>query len=534
MSLKSMITPIGTFKTGASCDQTKRWPACTVRLKMVWASKQPGRPSSGDVMPESLTDVRDKGLKKNAISFLSSVTIGVSSTAPAYSLAATLGPIAGFVAFGTPSVMIFAFIPMLLMAVTFYQMNRADPDCGTTFAWVSQAIGPRAGWMGGWSVIATNILVMPSLADIAGKYSFRLFGVGDPSVIMVAVAGVVWIGVITAICYHGIAFSARTQQILLAVELLILLLFAVLALVQVYGGNPPAGSHPVSLSWFNPLDVGSIDRFSEAMVLAVFIYWGWDSSVAVNEETEHPRTAPGHAAIVSTVVLVGLYDLVAVAAVAVAGPDMFVNNQDDVLAPLGTGVLGSPLDKIVVVAVLSSAVAAAQTTVLPAARMALSMAHAGALPRRFGDIHPRYSSPGFATLAMGAVSVAWYLGLTTLSADVLTDSIAALGLVVAFYYALTACACVMFYRREIFRSTRNFVSMGLIPAAGGLIMALLLIKILFTPGEANASRTSILGIGGPVVFGVGAILIGFVAMLFAQRRLPAFFRRRPTVFAAES
>src|ERR1700712_5085802 len=125
--------------------------------------------------------LRDKGLKKNALSFLSNVPIGVSSTAPAYSLAATLGPIAGFVAYGTPAIMVVAFVPMLLIAVAFYQMNRADPDCGTTFSWVTRAIGPHAGWMGGWSVIVTNILVMPSLADIAGKYSFQLVGINDPS-----------------------------------------------------------------------------------------------------------------------------------------------------------------------------------------------------------------------------------------------------------------------------------------------------------------------------------------------------------------
>jgi amino acid transporter len=481
-------------------------------------------------MSDAQSRLRDKGLKKNAISFLSSVTIGVSSTAPAYSLAATLGPIAGLVALGTPSIMLFAFLPMLLIAVAFYHLNRADPDCGTTFAWVTKAIGPRAGWMGGWSVIATNILVMPSLADIAGKYSFQLFDVAAPSAVAVGVVGVVWIVVITAICYHGIAFSAHTQQILLGAELLILLLFAAVALAQIYGANPPAESHPVSLTWFNPIAIGDAGKFTEAMVLAVFIYWGWDSSVAVNEETEHPRTAPGRAAIVSTIVLVGLYTLVAAAAVSVAGPEMFASNPDDVLAPIGRSVLGSPLDKLLVVAVLSSSIAAAQTTVLPAARMALSMAHAGALPRRFGAIHPRFLSPGFATLTMGAVSIAWYVGLSMLSTDVLTDSIAALGLVIAFYYSLTACACVVLYRHEIVRGAGNFISKGLIPAAGGSIMIALLFKAVFAPGEASASRTAILGIGGPVVFGVGAVLLGFVVMLFAQRSLPGFFRRTPTTF----
>src|SRR5260221_13445479 len=44
----------------------------------------------------------DKGLKKNAIGFVSSVVIGVASTAPGYSLAATLGFIAAAVALQSP------------------------------------------------------------------------------------------------------------------------------------------------------------------------------------------------------------------------------------------------------------------------------------------------------------------------------------------------------------------------------------------------------------------------------------------------
>ena len=54
------------------------------------------------------------------------------------------------------------------------------PDCGTTFTWVTRAIGPRAGWIGGWAIIVTDIIVMPNLAGIAGVYSFQLFGEHQP------------------------------------------------------------------------------------------------------------------------------------------------------------------------------------------------------------------------------------------------------------------------------------------------------------------------------------------------------------------
>jgi hypothetical protein len=64
----------------------------------------------------------DKGLKKNAISSISNIVIGVASTAPGYSLAATLGLIVavGGIGFQSPAVMIVAFIPMLCIAAAYY------------------------------------------------------------------------------------------------------------------------------------------------------------------------------------------------------------------------------------------------------------------------------------------------------------------------------------------------------------------------------------------------------------------------------
>jgi hypothetical protein len=136
-------------------------------------------------------------------------------------------------------------------------------------------------------------------------------------------------------------------------------------------------------------------------------------------------------------------------------------------------------------------------------------------------------------VTMGVVSIIWYVGLTVLSADVLTDSITALGLVIAFYYGLTGFACVSFYRREIFRSAGNFVSMGVLPAAGGTIMFVLLIKACFAPGEATTSRLSIFGVGGPLIIAAAAVVTGLLLMLFAQHGMPEFFGRKPEVFAGD-
>ena len=118
----------------------------------------------------------DKGLKKNAIGFVSSVVIGVASTAPGYSLAATLGFIAAAVALQAPAILLISFIPMFLVAAGYYYMNKADPDCGTSFSWVTKAMGPQLGWIAGWAIVVADVIVMANLAQIAGLYTFLLVG----------------------------------------------------------------------------------------------------------------------------------------------------------------------------------------------------------------------------------------------------------------------------------------------------------------------------------------------------------------------
>src|SRR3954469_12667917 len=194
----------------------------------------------------------DKGLKSGALGLVSSVVLGVSSTAPAYALAAPLGFVVIAVGVKAPAIMLLAFVPMWLIAVAYSELNKREPDCGTTFTWAARAFGPRTGWMGGWGIIAADIIVMANLAQIAGNYGFQLFGLDSlaDSTFWTTVAGVAWIVVMTWICYIGLEVSKRVQYVLLSVEIVTLTAFAAFALVKVYNGSAPAGSLHPSWSWF--------------------------------------------------------------------------------------------------------------------------------------------------------------------------------------------------------------------------------------------------------------------------------------------
>ena len=266
----------------------------------------------------------DKGLKGGALGFVSSMVVGVASTAPAYSLAATLGfVVIAIDGLQAPIITILAFVPMLLISYGYKALNTADPDCGTTFTWATRAFGPKTGWLGGWGIVAADILVMASLAQIAGQYVFLLFdanGIGhNADSGWVLLVGILWIVAMTAICYVGIEISANFQKVLLGIEVTMLTVLSVVALYKVGAGTAPVGHLTPSWSWFNPFDVPGPESFMVGFTLMLFIYWGWDTAVSVNEETKERDKIPGRAAVTSTFILLGIYAVVIIAAQSYAG-----------------------------------------------------------------------------------------------------------------------------------------------------------------------------------------------------------------------
>lgn len=497
------------------------------------STRPPGRDTTLPVPAEG--SALDKGLRRGALGLGSSIVLGVSSTAPAYALAATLGFVVIAVGVKAPAVMLLAFVPMWLIAVAYAELNRHEPDCGTTFTWAARAFGPRTGWMGGWGIIAADVIVMANLAQVAGSYGYRLVGLDGlaESTAWTTAAGVGWIALMTWICYRGIEPTARLQNVLLVVEVVVLVAFAGYALVAVYTGGAPDGALTPSLSWLWP---GGLDRaaLTEAMLLAIFIYWGWDSAMAVNEETRDPSSAPGRSVLIATVLLVGIYTVVTVATVAFAGVGTGgiglgnEENAEDVFAALGAAVFGDNpfgdvFEALLVLSVLTSAAACTQTTILPTARGTLSMAAYRALPSAFARIHPRYLTPSVSTIWMGAVSIAFYVGLTVVSDNVLQDSITATGMLIAFYYGLTGFACAWQFRRRL-RSVRDVLVRFLLPLTGGVLMLLVFVLACVEYADPEYGETVLFGVGGVFVVGIGALLLGVLLMVAWNAVAPAFSR----------
>jgi amino acid transporter len=228
---------------------------------------------------------------------------------------------------------------------------------------------------------------------------------------------------------------------------------------------------------------------------------------------------------------VSTYVLVAVAAQMYAGtgergvglgnPD----TSDNVFAALADPVLGGSLGLLLFLAVLASSASSLQTTFIPAARTMLAMGVYKALPDRLAQIHPVHRIPSYATLVSGVGTAVFYTLMTLVSENVLVDTILSLGLMICFYYGLTAFAAVWYFRRELTLGVKELVLKGVAPLLGGLTLGAVFVKLVIDTTDPDyGSGGSIFGLGTVFVLGVGVLLLGVVVMLVWQARSPSFFR----------
>jgi amino acid transporter len=292
-----------------------------------------------------------------------------------------------------------------------------------------------------------------------------------------------------------------------------------------------------SLSWLNPFAL-SPGALVDGVLLGVFVYWGWDACVTVNEESQDSATGPGRAAVLSTLILLVIFALVSTAGQATAGPGFLSSHSADVLDALGIKVFGAPFDKLLVLVVLTSTAASTQTTIMPTARTLLSMGRWGALPPAFARIHPRFATPSVATLAMGGISAVWtvVLLLADPAQSVLGDSITAIGFLIAFYYGLTGLASVVLYRRRLRDSLRRLVADGLVPLAGFLMLTAIFVKAFTHYSQHKIDgllvnySAPVAGIEVPILIGIGSLVLGAaLALGLAPWLRPYFSRRREVV-----
>ncbi|MFA5605674.1 MAG: APC family permease [Leucobacter sp.] len=493
---------------------------------------------------DSVRGISKKGLPQGTVGVLGALVIGLSVCAPAYTLTAAVGPAASEVGYQTPAIFLVGFLPMLLVALGYRALNSAMPDSGTSFTWATRAFGPWVGWMAGWGLIAATVLVLSNLAGIAVEFLFQSISIlaGNPGIAELAdnvliniIVCLGFMAVATLISYRGMTETKVFQYITVFFQMAVLVWFIIAMFVGAANPENTAGSMP-QLSWFNPLEVDTFSAFAAGIAVSIFVYWGWDTILTMGEETKPSKgrmSTESKAAMILVVILVVLYVGTAAATVAYAGlgeTGTGLNNPDiaeNVFAALAHPVMG-PAAIFLSIAILVSAMASINSTAISPARTLLAMSHYRALPASMKKIHPKYKSPYVALLWSSIVASVFYAVMRFLSEDVLWDTITALGMMVCFYYGITALASPWYFRKTAMKEgAGQLFAKVILPGLGGVLLLIVFVQTTIDSLDPEfGSGSNIGGIGLVGIIGIVVLGLGIVLMLLQARVAPDFFKGR--------
>ena len=462
-----------------------------------------------------LTPAPAARLEPNAIGTTQDTIIGMASSAPAATMAVTMAGLAAAAAYGGGPVILLCGIPMIIIANSYRRLNLWNANCGASFEWVGRAINPYLGFMTGWLMLAGYIVGTISVVVVLSPAVLAVFNATASSAWPNIGISTILIIVMLAIAVAGIRITARTQVVMAVFEYIILIGVSIWGLVYVLGHH--AGTFPITKSWFSLSGIGGKGSLAAGLLIAVFMYSGWDATIYVNEEVKHRRVKPGRAAVFAVAILVVLYILPQMGLQGVASPANLHANAASALIYVTNVLGGGGWAKVMAFALVLSVIASTGTGIVPSSRIAYGMASHRVLPPVLGQISRRFNTPAIGSIIIAVILIAatWAELLSTSIANVFTDVVDVTGLLFALFYMLTACAAIAYYRRRIFSKPWDAVLVGVLPLGSVAFLGWVVVKSL--QGAPNAQRYALIGI----------VVAGLIMMFVARFVLRSQFFQLP-------
>ena len=407
------------------------------------------------------------------------------------------------------------FVPMLGIAVGYHRLNRWDPSAGATYTWVARVFHPYLGFLAGWMILLYYTLGTSSLTLPAGTYTLELVAPNlVDSHVAVAIAGGAWNLIVTLLALRGLKVAARFEWAVVVFQYLVLLLVAAAGIAALVRGD---GSAVFSWHWLTIEGMGGMRSLMGGILIACFMYSGWDAAIYVNEESSDKVNSPGHAAIASVVILAIFYSVTLFGLQAALTPDQLQSHAGNALAVIAASLLPGPWGAIMSLVVLTGTLATLQAAVIAAARVGFAMSRDGVMPAAFRRVDPRTGNPWVATVVMSAINILLLIvALATNNiARALGNVVSSLGMISILFYGLTGAAAVWQNRQALTRSPTDFLLSGLLPGGGALFMAWVAIESV----RSGATSREILA------YGLGSVALGaLVAVLLRRFGNTTFFQ----------
>ncbi|HEX6789338.1 MAG TPA: APC family permease [Gaiellaceae bacterium] len=403
------------------------------------------------------------------------VVIGLSSMIGAGVFAA-FGPAAAAAGSGLLVGLVIAAFVAYCNAVASAQLAAQYPTSGGTYIYGRERLGEWWGFIAGWGFVIGKTASCAAMA-----LTFASYAVGGHRWVqrLVAVAAVV---ALTAANERGISRTAQLARVLVVFSLCALGVFVVAALTSGGAGFGKIGG-------VSSLGDGGVYGTFQAAGLLFFAFAGYARIATLGEEVREPERTIPRAIPLALGMTVGIYLLIAVSALAAAGPDLLAASTRPLAAAVEAVEASWALPFVRIGASFAS-LGALLALIAGIGRTSLAMSRNGDLPGWLAAVHPRTRVPHHAELAVGAVVVV--LVLTT---D-LRGAIGFSSFGVLLYYAV-ANASALTQPPEQRRWPRGLNIVGLI--------ACLALVASLPPAS--------------VLAGLGMFAVGIVARLAAKRRL---------------
>ena len=441
------------------------------------------------------------------------IVLGLSSSGPAQTLAVSLASLVAASGYGAPVPILLCLVPMLGIAFAYQRLNRWDQSAGATYTWVARIFNPYFGFLSGWMILLYYTLGTTTLTIPAGVYTLELLSpsrVNDHGDVFLVAAA--WNLSITGLAVAGLKIAVRFEWVMVLLQYAVLLTVATVAVAALLQGHTAA---QFSWDWFSLTGLGGGKGLMAGILIACFMYSGWDAAVYVNEESKDRVNDPGRASIASVVMLALIYSVAVFAFQAVLSPAELQSHAGDALSAVSGRLLGEPFRAVMALVVLTATLATLQAAVISATRMGVAMSRDGVMPAIFGRVRADGSTPWAATLTMGCVNlVLLALALSTATiGEALNNAASSLGLISIVFYGITAATALRQQLTAIRAGRADLILGGIFPLIGVLFSATVLVGSFWS----GALSTAV------IAYGLGSIAVGGVVAVILRWRGAPFF-----------
>jgi amino acid transporter len=435
---------------------------------------------------------KETQLAANSLSIGESIIMGVAGTAPAYSVAATVTPLVAAVSVLAPGSILYCGLIMFGITLAFMHLNKVTANAGASYAWVTIVFGKNLGFFAGWSLLAATAIFMVS-GTIPAATALLLLTAPDLAASpgwVTFVAGLC-LTAVSAVIFKGIKQASYMQVLMTGIEVLILLAITIGGILHfVHAPMHDFSLSLLSLSEFTP------HTFATGALIAIFLYWGWDVTLNLNEETKDAGSTPGWGAFWSMPIVVLLFITFTIAALMALTDAEIQASGTNILFAIADKIFPRPWSYMAVLAVLLSSAGTLETSILQFTRTMFAKGRDNVLHPRYAILHTAWKTPWVATTFIWAFGIV-FLFLSSFFPTVNTiikDSVNVIGFQVAFYYSLTGLACAWYYCK-MWRGLVELLGYVIWP----IVSALFLIFIAFYSIPTFDLVTNVVGIGGIVV-----------------------------------